>query len=232
MEKRQPYPTDLTEQQWNRIEPIEPLIPAVKPGGRPRYPRRESGDPDEKTAGDLGRWRLRGSVRVNEASRTTHDRARTGRSKKNDKYQLFYRRGEIMRNPGDRAMASRSSPVRDSGNGKNGPSPAPGCGWISLLTCVCGALHDRVRRALLGRETLRGVPLDSRRVQALARGSLCDSRDYDRRVHRNDPTRDTKAPPRRRYRLRTTPGHSIHPARSHKERSHSTRKDKQALLQC
>jgi len=33
------YPTDLTEQQWNRIEP---LIPAVKPGGRPaKYPRRE-----------------------------------------------------------------------------------------------------------------------------------------------------------------------------------------------
>src|SRR5580700_8054103 len=39
VEKRQPYPTDLTEQQWNRIEP---LIPAVKPGGRPaKYPRRE-----------------------------------------------------------------------------------------------------------------------------------------------------------------------------------------------
>jgi putative transposase len=39
VEKRQPYPTDLTEQQWNRIGP---LIPAVKPGGRPaKYPRRE-----------------------------------------------------------------------------------------------------------------------------------------------------------------------------------------------
>jgi putative transposase len=39
VEKRQPYPTDLTEEQWNRIEP---LIPAVKPGGRPaKYPRRE-----------------------------------------------------------------------------------------------------------------------------------------------------------------------------------------------
>src|ERR1700683_582968 len=39
VEKRQSYPTDLTEQQWNRIEP---LIPAVKPGGRPaKYPRRE-----------------------------------------------------------------------------------------------------------------------------------------------------------------------------------------------
>jgi putative transposase len=36
---RQPYPTDLTDQQWTRIEP---LIPAVKPGGRPaKYPRRE-----------------------------------------------------------------------------------------------------------------------------------------------------------------------------------------------
>jgi transposase len=39
VEKRQAHPTDLTEQQWNRIEP---LIPAVKPGGRPaKYQRRE-----------------------------------------------------------------------------------------------------------------------------------------------------------------------------------------------
>jgi hypothetical protein len=30
VEKCQSYPTDLTEQQWSRIEP---LIPAVKPGG-------------------------------------------------------------------------------------------------------------------------------------------------------------------------------------------------------
>ena len=39
MGKRQPYPTDLTDEQWSRLEP---LIPAPKPGGRPvRYPRRE-----------------------------------------------------------------------------------------------------------------------------------------------------------------------------------------------
>ena len=39
MEKRQPYPTDLTEEQWKRIAP---LIPPVKKGGRPaRYERRE-----------------------------------------------------------------------------------------------------------------------------------------------------------------------------------------------
>ena len=39
MEKRQPYPSDLTDEQWNRILP---LIPPVKTGGRPaRYERRE-----------------------------------------------------------------------------------------------------------------------------------------------------------------------------------------------
>ena len=39
MGKRQPYPTDLTDEQWSRLEP---LIPAPKPGGRPaRYLRRE-----------------------------------------------------------------------------------------------------------------------------------------------------------------------------------------------
>ena len=30
---RQPYPSDLTDRQWRRLEP---LIPAAKPGGRPR----------------------------------------------------------------------------------------------------------------------------------------------------------------------------------------------------
>jgi len=30
---RTPYPSDLTDEQWNRLEP---LIPAAKPGGRPR----------------------------------------------------------------------------------------------------------------------------------------------------------------------------------------------------
>ncbi len=36
---RTPYPTDLTDRQWRRIER---LVPAPKPGGRPaRYSRRE-----------------------------------------------------------------------------------------------------------------------------------------------------------------------------------------------
>jgi hypothetical protein len=38
VEKRQSYPTDLTS-QWSRIEP---LIPAVKPGGRRREDRRQT----------------------------------------------------------------------------------------------------------------------------------------------------------------------------------------------
>jgi putative transposase len=36
---RQPYPSDLTDRQWRRLEP---LIPPAKPGGRPR-----SADPRE-----------------------------------------------------------------------------------------------------------------------------------------------------------------------------------------
>ena len=31
--KRAPYPSDLTDAQWQEIEP---LVPAAKPGGRPR----------------------------------------------------------------------------------------------------------------------------------------------------------------------------------------------------
>ena len=39
METRQPYPTDLTEEQWNKIAP---LVPPAKPGGRPaEHERRE-----------------------------------------------------------------------------------------------------------------------------------------------------------------------------------------------
>ena len=30
---RQPYPSDLTDRQWRRLEP---LLPPAKPGGRPR----------------------------------------------------------------------------------------------------------------------------------------------------------------------------------------------------
>jgi putative transposase len=37
--RRKPYPTDLTDAQWRRIEP---LVPKPKPGGRPAtYSRRE-----------------------------------------------------------------------------------------------------------------------------------------------------------------------------------------------
>src|SRR3712207_5135816 len=36
---RTPYPTDLTDDQWRRIER---LVPRAKPGGRPeKYPQRE-----------------------------------------------------------------------------------------------------------------------------------------------------------------------------------------------
>ena len=31
--KRKPYPTDLTDDQWDRLSPF---VPAAKPGGRPR----------------------------------------------------------------------------------------------------------------------------------------------------------------------------------------------------
>ena len=39
MEDRQAYDTDLTDTEWNRLEP---LVPAPKPGGRPpQHTRRE-----------------------------------------------------------------------------------------------------------------------------------------------------------------------------------------------
>src|SRR5215831_7357853 len=39
MEDRQAYDTDLTDTEWNRLEP---LVPAPKPGGRPpKHTRRE-----------------------------------------------------------------------------------------------------------------------------------------------------------------------------------------------
>jgi putative transposase len=39
MRKQEPYPTDLTDKEWNVLRP---LIPAVKSGGRPAsYERRE-----------------------------------------------------------------------------------------------------------------------------------------------------------------------------------------------
>ncbi len=39
MTPRQPYPTDLSDKEWNLIQH---LVPAVKPGGRPEaYPKRE-----------------------------------------------------------------------------------------------------------------------------------------------------------------------------------------------
>jgi transposase len=40
MEDRQAYDTDLTDAEWDRLEP---LVPAAKPGGRPpKHTRRES----------------------------------------------------------------------------------------------------------------------------------------------------------------------------------------------
>ena len=39
MNTRQGYPSDVTEKEWQRLDP---LVPAAKPGGRPiTYPRRE-----------------------------------------------------------------------------------------------------------------------------------------------------------------------------------------------
>src|ERR671938_1656119 len=39
MEPRKPYPTDLSDKEW---ELIQPYVPEAKPGGRPaKYPRRE-----------------------------------------------------------------------------------------------------------------------------------------------------------------------------------------------
>ncbi len=39
MEKRQPYPSDMTDEEWAILDP---LVPAAKTGGRPRqYERRE-----------------------------------------------------------------------------------------------------------------------------------------------------------------------------------------------
>ena len=39
MESRNAYDTDLTDAEWNYLEP---LVPAAKPGGRPvKYARRE-----------------------------------------------------------------------------------------------------------------------------------------------------------------------------------------------
>ena len=39
MEPRKPYPTDVTDREW---ELIQPYVPRAKPGGRPeQYPKRE-----------------------------------------------------------------------------------------------------------------------------------------------------------------------------------------------
>jgi transposase len=39
MERRKPYPTDLSDKEWDLITH---LVPAAKPGGRPeKYPKRE-----------------------------------------------------------------------------------------------------------------------------------------------------------------------------------------------
>ena len=53
---RKAYPTDLTEAQW-RI--VEPLVPPVKPGGRPAlHPRRELVNAMLYVLRSAGAWRL------------------------------------------------------------------------------------------------------------------------------------------------------------------------------
>ena len=62
---RQPYPSDLSDTEWQLLEPV---LPAPKPGGRPiKYPRREvvnaimyvlrSGCPWRMLPHDLPPWR-------------------------------------------------------------------------------------------------------------------------------------------------------------------------------
>lgn len=56
MVKRHPYPTDVTHEQWSRLEP---LIPAPKPGGRPpKYMRREIVNAVLYQMRSGGAWRL------------------------------------------------------------------------------------------------------------------------------------------------------------------------------
>ncbi len=55
--------------------------------------------------------------------------------------------------------------------------------------------RGRVSRALPGREIQTGALPAARRVPESYRGSPCDSRDDDRRVHRSDHRRETRAPP-------------------------------------
>jgi putative transposase len=54
--KRKPYPTDLTDEEWALVEP---LVPAVKPGGRPaRWSRREILNAVVYGVQSGGAWRL------------------------------------------------------------------------------------------------------------------------------------------------------------------------------
>ena len=61
---RQPYPTDLTEAQWRRLEP---LIPPAKPGGRRRTV-------------NYRRWRLDGTWQRMEEARHRQVRQAAGRA--------------------------------------------------------------------------------------------------------------------------------------------------------
>jgi len=95
---RRPYPCDLTDAEW---QVLEPLIPVVRPGGRPRaHPDREVIDamlyvlrggiawralpheyPPWKTAyHDFRLWRLDGSWERMNAQLCTETRVRAGRS--------------------------------------------------------------------------------------------------------------------------------------------------------
>lgn len=54
--ERKPYPTDVTDEEWALVEP---LVPAVKPGGRPaRWSRREILNGIFYVVQSGGAWRL------------------------------------------------------------------------------------------------------------------------------------------------------------------------------
>ena len=56
MDKRKAYPTDLKDEEW---QIVEPLIPAVKPGGRPaKYSRREIVNGIAYVLGSGCSWRM------------------------------------------------------------------------------------------------------------------------------------------------------------------------------
>ncbi len=71
---------------------------------------------------------------------------------------------------------------------------APAGIGTALVICVRAVPRGRVSHVLPGRETQPGALPAARRERESSRGSPCDSQVDDRRVHRNDPRRDTRAP--------------------------------------